>query len=91
MNKNGNSKGYMGSLKHGLMMILCCLLPIIIVSGISLLGVKDKGISSLAYLICPIGMGIMMFTMMKQDKGGACHGENKNNTSKENERIENLK
>lgn len=84
-NHHGNKKGF---LKHGLGMMVCCLLPILLVALVPLLGIQGGGIiSALAVLACPIGMGIMMFTMSRSNNGGSCHGhsDNKSLQAKDNE------
>ncbi len=60
------------------MMGLCCLLPIIIVAVLPLLQIKSLGantlIASIAPLICPIMMGLMMIGLFKDSKGHSCCG-----------------
>ncbi|MEW9121586.1 MAG: DUF2933 domain-containing protein [Thermotaleaceae bacterium] len=60
-------------LKHGLMMILCCLLPILIISALPLLGLAGGRLSSFAFLLCPL-MHIGMMFMMRKSGHGGCHG-----------------
>ncbi|MBB6215000.1 hypothetical protein HNQ80_001089 [Anaerosolibacter carboniphilus] len=76
---NGNCHGgekqeRKGTLKHGLLMILCCMLPILIIAGLPLFGVKGGGLSSLAFLLCPLMHIGMMFMMRKSGHSGSCHG-----------------
>lgn len=71
--------GHKGMMKHGVGMMLCCLAPILIIAAIPLLGFRTGGsLAFLAYLICPIGMMVMMYSMskMNQKDGGSasCHG-----------------
>ncbi|MFZ5968420.1 MAG: DUF2933 domain-containing protein [Bacillota bacterium] len=74
-NQNGEHKGF---LKHGLMMMLCCLLPILLIAGLPLFGIKGGSLSSLIFLLCPLMHVGMMFMMKKSGKGGSCHGSDKN-------------
>ncbi|MDF2548233.1 MAG: hypothetical protein K0R93_3131 [Anaerosolibacter sp.] len=72
---HGDKKqGHKGSLKHGFMMILCCMLPILVIAALPLLGIKGGGLSSLAFLLCPLMHIGMMFMMRKSGRGGSCHG-----------------
>lgn len=50
------------------LMMLGCLLPIIILIAAPLLGIKNQYITWLAFLACPLAMGLMMF-MNKNEKG----------------------
>lgn len=50
-------------LKHGLLMILCCLIPIALIGLLPLLGVKGLSWSWLFFLLCPIMHIGMMFFM----------------------------
>lgn len=75
---NQNSKG---TWKHGLLMILCCLLPILILAGLPLFGIKEGILSSLAFLLCPLMHIAMMFMMRKSAHGGSCHGRTDNNNA----------
>ncbi len=59
---------------HGLMMIICCATPLIIlILAIYFLGVSNKYIFWLVLLLCPL----MHFFMMKY-----MHGDNKNREEK---------
>ncbi|PAB58674.1 hypothetical protein CCE28_14115 [Anaeromicrobium sediminis] len=64
-------------MKHGAMMMLCCLLPILVIAGLPLFGIKGGILSSLAFLLCPLLHIGMMFMMMKSGKKGSCHGGQK--------------
>lgn len=82
----GNRNQYDGSsdkkqsghnpLKHLGMMGICCLLPLLIISILPLLNINNTGanavISGISSLICPIMMGIMMFTMLRGNKSHSC-------------------
>lgn len=73
---NNNQNGQKMMLKHGLGMMICCLLPILLVSLLPLLGVKAAWLSSLAALICPLSMVFMMFGM-RHSHGNSCCEEKK--------------
>lgn len=77
-NDNGchgeKKQGHKGKPKHGLLMILCCMLPILVIGGLPLLGIKGGALSSLAFLLCPLMHIGMMFMMRRSGHGGSCHG-----------------
>jgi hypothetical protein len=56
-------KNNKGILKHGLMMVLCCMIPILLIVGLPLLGIKSQRFSSLIFLLCPLMHIGMMLTM----------------------------
>lgn len=62
--------------KHGLLMLLCCLIPVMIVALLPRLGFNLGPLAKLApfavFLICPLMHVGMMFFMMKGKKG-SCH------------------
>jgi len=63
--------------KHGLLMLLCCLIPILAVAFLPRLGVELGPIGRLApyalLLLCPImHIGMMVF-MFKGNKNQDCH------------------
>jgi hypothetical protein len=64
-NENNEKKGIM---KHGLMMILCCLIPILIIAGLPLFGIRGGSYSLLFFLLCPLMHIGMMFMMGKEHK-----------------------
>lgn len=70
---NNNEKKKM--IKHSFGMMICCIMPILIISILPLIGVKAARLSSLAVLICPLSMIFMMFGMRKQ--GNGCCNQNK--------------
>lgn len=81
-NKNNNqNREHKGMLKHGIGMMLCCLLPILLVAVVPLLGIKGGAILPLlASLACPLGMLFMMFSMRgSNNRDGSCHGDTKEN------------
>lgn len=59
--KHGQKKSKMG-MKHGLMMILCCMLPIVIIGLLPILGIKGLSYSWMIFLLCPLmHLGMMFF------------------------------
>ncbi|GEM_PF-2011252 len=77
-----NERSSHNPLKHLGMMSICCLLPIIILTVLPLLNINNAAangfISGLSSLICPIMMGVMMFSMFRGGKKkGCCHEEEK--------------
>lgn len=56
--------------KHGIMMLACCLIPIVGVVAISAFGLKSRSLGSLAILLCPL-MHIGMMLSMRKSKGKA--------------------
>jgi hypothetical protein len=67
---HGNGTGW---LKGGLTMAVCCAAPLLLVMGIASFGLSLGAIASgalslAALLACPIGMFLMMRTMMKDKK-----------------------
>jgi len=71
-NKNGK-KG------HGMLMLLCCLIPLMLVFMLPRLGVNIGPLARIApfamLLICPL-MHIGMFVFMFKGKDKNCHGAN---------------
>lgn len=88
-NKNENHKGHNHSpLKHMLHMILCCGLPIVIVSFLPLITRVSSGTGSLILKIVPFLCPIMMVGMMVSMMGGGkkkscCENSNEESGSKE--------
>lgn len=72
--KSQNNKGMM---KHGMMMMLCCLIPILIIAGLPLFGIKGGFLSSLLFLLCPLMHIGMIFMMRKNGHNGSCHGNDR--------------
>jgi len=83
MNKNNQkvthekNQSHKGIMKHGLMMMLCCLIPILIIAGLPLFGIEGGFSSSLVFLLCPLMHIGMMFMMRKNGKESSCHSDNK--------------
>jgi len=50
-------------LKHGLLMILCCLLPIMLIGALPLMGFENMSWSWAIFLLCPLMHVGMMFFM----------------------------
>ncbi|SCY16976.1 DUF2933 domain-containing protein [Alkaliphilus peptidifermentans] len=73
MNHNEHGK------KHGILMILCCLIPLLLILAIPRFGIELGPLTRLApfamILICPLMHIGMMFFMFKGKKGD-CHQEN---------------
>jgi hypothetical protein len=84
---HGNKKGGRKGFSHSLMMILCCLLPILLIAALPAIGVKGSMLSFLAFLMCPLMHVGMMFMMRKSDDGNCCH---ENDVKKENSNISTL-
>ena len=61
MEEEGKSKGL--GLKHGLLMILCCLIPIMLIGALPLLGFENMSWSWLIFILCPLMHVGMMFFM----------------------------
>ena len=69
----GNKEKHKGIMKHGFMMMLCCLIPIVLIAGLPLFGIK-AGSSGLIFLLCPLMHIGMMFMMRKSGNSGSCYG-----------------
>ncbi len=65
MNKKSENGGH--KLNHGLMMVICCLTPILIIAGLPLLGIKGGSYIWLIYLLMPL-MHLGMMISMKKGK-----------------------
>ncbi len=69
-----NHKHGLGDAKHFLLMIACCLVPLALILGVSLLGVSFGSLTALvpyaAVLICPLMM-LWMMRQMGHDHGAA--------------------
>ena len=67
-NDTESRSSHPGHTKHIAMMAACCGLPILLLVGISVYGITSQSLETLILLICPIGMGAMMWMMMRSDK-----------------------
>jgi len=54
--RNGNN-----GMKHGLMMILCCALPLLLILVLPLIGFKNISWTAVIFLLCPLMHIGMMF------------------------------
>lgn len=85
-NKEGKSNH--SPLKHMLHMMLCCGLPIVIVSLLPLITKVSPSaagiVARIAPFICPIMMISMMVMMMRGSKEKSCCGSKKNNDIENN-------
>ncbi|AOY77764.1 DUF2933 domain-containing protein [Clostridium formicaceticum] len=63
---------------HGILMLLCCLIPLVAILLLPRLGMELGPLGRLApyaiFLICPI-MHIGMMVFMMKGKKGSCHGD----------------
>ncbi len=70
-----NSGGMKKGLNHIWLMAVCCGLPIIGLMLIGVFGISSSSLETLLFLVCPIGMGIMMLKMHSSHehaKGSPC-------------------
>ena len=76
------NKGAHSSIKHMLMMVLCCGLPILLIIALPFLKIGNAGfkvtLASIIPFLCPIMMLFMIPMMLKGSKGGkSCHDTKK--------------
>lgn len=79
MSCHGNHGGEHKGALHGILMLLCCLVPILLILGLPVLGVRGSSLSFLAILACPLMHVGMMFMMGRSGKDGDCHKNGQDN------------
>jgi len=70
---------------HMWMMIVCCALPLVAILAIGAFGVNAPSLKTLLLLICPIAMGVMVFSMMRDQyaaRNKHIRGQSDQSTSK---------
>lgn len=65
-------KGKHGHHRHGLMMLIGCLVPVALILLLPALGVNTAKYSSLAFLLCPLLHIGMMVMMRRSEHGKSC-------------------
>ena len=83
-NKEKKSNHNHSPIKHILHMVLCCGLPIVILGLLPFISKLSPGVAGvlglIAPFICPIMMGIVMFTMFGgKKKSNCCDNRNEKN------------
>jgi len=75
-----NEKGRRSHLSHGLIMLLCCLIPVVLISIIPRLNITSGGVRSIlpigVMLLCPLMHVFMMKGMHKGDQRVEAKDEN---------------
>lgn len=56
---------------HGLMMTLCCAIPLVLLISVSVIDIQNLTLDFLVLLVCPIGMLLMSWSMIRSPTGGA--------------------
>lgn len=59
--ESGNKGQHKMGIKHGVMMALCCLLPLLIIMILPLIGFKNISWSWIIFILCPLMHIGMMF------------------------------
>ncbi|MBU3160829.1 hypothetical protein KPL37_13870 [Clostridium frigoris] len=85
--ENKENKGGHSSIKHILMMVLCCGLPILLIAVLPFLKIGNTAfritLASIIPFLCPILMLFMIPMMLKgSKKGKSCNNNNNNNKEK---------
>ena len=83
-NEKKENKGSHSSMKHILMMVLCCGLPILLIAVLPFLKIGNTAfritLASIIPFLCPILMLFMIPMMLKgSKKGKSCNNNNNNN------------
>jgi ABC-type transport system involved in cytochrome bd biosynthesis fused ATPase/permease subunit len=63
--------GSHGSLNHALLMLLCCLLPLVAIGALWVFGIQSSWLVLGAMLLCPLSHLLMMRGHNKENK--ECH------------------
>jgi hypothetical protein len=70
MNDDHEQKGVLS--KHGLLMLLCCLIPIVAIAAIRLFDIPLKGVLYYGLLLlCPLSHVLMVVGKMNRQRGPA--------------------
>lgn len=91
--KNNNSKNKShGALKHMILMVLCCGLPILLVAALPFFKFASPAIrtslAGIAPFICPLMMIFMLPMMIKGMRGEHSHCEQRENNNLSKNKIE---
>lgn len=56
---------------HAILMVLCCLIPILLIIALRVIGIQNSWLSFASVLVCPLAMVMMMVFM--RNKGSDSH------------------